>query len=100
MLLNRDKSEVNALPSFQYRNFCCNLAEYGSQVVARDKVQDNFAMHARDRRMPVRENNDEKVKIRNLDLLTTPIYLLRAAYRCAFKPLNFYEKARTFALAM
>lgn len=59
---------------------------------------DNFAMHARDRRM--RENNDEKVKIRNLDLFSTPIYLLRAAYRCAFKPLNFYEKARTFALAM
>lgn len=28
----------------------------------------------------MRENNDEKVKIRNLDLFSTPIYLLRAAY--------------------
>lgn len=99
MLLKRDKSEVNALPSFQYRNFCCNLAEYRLWQEIKFKVSDrNFAMHARDRRM--RENNDEKVKIRNLDLFSTPIYLLRAAYRCAFKPLNFYEKARTFALAM
>lgn len=58
---------------------------------------DNFV--ACDRRM--RENNDEKVKIRNLDLFSTLFTCyVQPIHRCAFKPLNFYEKARKFALAM